>query len=183
MNDRFFKGTDVSENQWKSHHGPIKVIDFTKTKSLQDSFGALGCITVLTSNGKMGTLTHLDTTDKDNIEFFVKALDETLQDNKQDSTVILSGGSKLLDSQNLVKTIKNEMKNNNYVIIGEYIDNKTFKPNPKITELQKDKIVIRQSVSTLVDQITEINFAQGAIKSYTQLQELPDFVKRKNLQR
>jgi len=178
MRSTIFQKPGVTDGAWKSHHGSMRIVDFSITKQLEDEYGgSLGCIVICTSNGKIGTITHLDTTDIDKVDDFIKTLDSELKNNKESTKVILSGGSALNESKELAKKIQQAMQTNGYKIIGSYLDQKTRNPRPKTAAIEKDKVLVKEFVNQNQDQITEISFSNGDKKTYSKEKELPDFVK------
>lgn len=168
-----FQKAGIREGSWKSNHGSMSVINFSAIEKFEDKYAAYGCITVCTSNGTIGTLTHLDTTDINRIRAFVRILDTELKENKNTSKVILSGGSSLTDSQILSKEITQALNSNGYIIIGNYLDHTAKKPIPKIATLKQGKVLIKEFIkSELKDQITEISFIDGSKNVYLKEKEL-----------
>ena len=171
-----FQQPGITKGSWQSHHGPMWKIDFSMAETLKDQYGAIGCITVLTSDGKLGTMTHLDTSDIDNVDDFFEILNTELGEHKKDSKVILSGGSKLKQSQEFYSMIKVKLAENGYSTVYSYIDNKTLAPKPKTAELWSDKAVISKLADNKVENhITEISFANGKMESYMKAREVPNF--------
>lgn len=158
---------------WKTAHGGIQLIEFDKTSSLQDKYLALGCITVLTSNQVVGTLTHIDT--EVIIDDFIKHLNVVLQDNKDNSLVILSGGSGRPESRKKEEELTKKLEASGYTIVAKSISH-SLAPAGQLVTLHRDKVVISQMKATnkLKNSITELTFSLPSVeKSYEVSRSIP----------
>jgi hypothetical protein len=176
MSHSLFQKTGIKTGLWNSSHGPTRIIDFNLLEVLRDEYAAYGCIVVSTSNGKIGTLTHLDILDIENIDFFVTLLSDELKDNIQSSHVILSGGSNQDQSIELSNKIKMILETNGYTVIATCLDHQSDKVLRKITTITKDKILINEyeerdefpakKQANNQEKITEVKFSDGEINTY-----------------
>ena len=163
-NHAFFSSASISNQSirkgaWQSNHGPMQIIDFSQATKLDDKFAAYGCITICTSNGQIGTLTHLDTTDIHQVENFVRVLNNELKEHKSTSAVIISGGSSLSESKFLSEEIIKKLQKHSYTIVGKYLDHESSKPIPKKATLEKDKVLISEFNKTEIkNKLTELSF-------------------------
>ncbi|RDI42533.1 hypothetical protein [Aquicella lusitana] len=163
--------------EWKSAHGPIRVVDFKQDTSLKDPYAAYGCIVVTTCNSStmIGSLTHLGTEVMDQANDFVCCLDEVLGENKEKSAVILAGGSGLPDSQELHDKILQALTDRQYNIAKDTVKSqgstqftgargkKSFLSQTKLAQpatvtLFLNKVSILRVVSPTHEEITEIQF-------------------------
>ena len=117
MDNRFHKNAAVTKSAWKSSHGPIQVVDFSKTDSFKDIYGALGCIAVLTSNGMIGTLTHLKSS-VSKLHIFIRNFDLVLGEHKDTSKVVLSGGSGRQESRALYHALQHILQQHGYHVVA-----------------------------------------------------------------
>ena len=94
------------------------LVDFHKDVTLRDPKSADGCVEVLTSDGKKGTLSHVPI--HTNTEQFSKDLRQKIGEGR--IPVCLSGGLDTKDSANLVCGLKIDLANEGFDIKDERND-------------------------------------------------------------
>jgi len=159
---------------WNSVYGPLYTVEFKGQLSLKDKFGALSCISIFTSDGKIGTLTHLSTVDIDSIDRYILCLNKVLA-NSKDSSVILIGGSKIKESKRLHSLIKSKLEQNNYKIVAQYLSQEKTIPVAKQGVLFADKVVVEENIKDRVQETT-IDFKTGFVSTVQSKREFPIYI-------
>lgn len=138
----FFKA-NIPKKIWQSAHGGINRIQFQNNPEacLKDNYTALGCICVLTSNGNVGTLTHLDT--EVDLQEFINCLDDDLDADKMTSEVILAGGNNKRESKEFLKKLRRILTQNDYHIIGEETGGPVL--TRRITSLYRNEVEVTKT--------------------------------------
>ncbi|WP_147285952.1 hypothetical protein [Legionella busanensis] len=126
---------------WNSPHGPIQTINFDGNlrSKLEDKFTAYGCITVITNDGILGTLTHLDT--ETDIKKFISCLDKILDEHKADSETCLIGGNNKAESKIFLQNLRSALKTNNYQITKEHTGGSVLIRRHSI--LYQDRVLVK----------------------------------------
>ncbi|WP_131783489.1 hypothetical protein [Legionella gresilensis] len=135
---------DIKEDEvvaWNSSHGPIRTINFDGSlqSKLEDKFTAYGCITVITNNRVLGTLTHLDT--ETNIKQFIKCLDKVLDEHKESIETFLIGGNNKAESKKFLQNLRSALKANNYQITQEHTGGSVL--IRRYSVLYQDRVIVK----------------------------------------
>jgi hypothetical protein len=150
-----------STSEWKSGHGPIRIINFEENPGLElkDSYTAMGCITVITNNGKVGTLTHLG--NEIDITKFVKCLDVSLGINKRDCEVFLVGGNNKKESKMFLAQLRKELLERQYNITEEITGGSIF--------IRRRSVLYQDKVSVEVFENTNMHTEEILFQKHTPL--------------
>jgi hypothetical protein len=137
----------ITQSKWKSHHGPITLVDFSALEAdhVKCEHGNHTNMTVMTSNNKIGSITHLGI-DTD-ITDFMHALDAALGENKRDSWVIIIGNVNFALNKKFHDALAEELKKTYpfRVILG-HPNKATTNELPIMATLYRNKVVTTQLV-------------------------------------